>query len=235
MQYYLQGTLLQTDNAGALDLWATDGHSMHHATIADIPSIGGGGIVPADAVGIICGIGEKAADFAIMVSDRGWHAQAGAVRAWGKVIDGSFPNMKAVISQYKDWLDIVVIGKKDLTSALVIASCGADTSNKARSLIIRSEDESPVIIRGFKGATGIIIAGRAETEAKAISRSACAVSAGLITRALSALPAADVVLSSVIDGGVPALRIRPAQADAILQTEAIVMCMRATPEELADA
>ena len=230
-RYYLQGVYAQPGSE-ALDLWATDGHALHHAAIADLPNIGGGGIVPAEAATIICTIGEKASDFAIMVSDRGWHVRAGALRAWGKVIDGTFPDAKRLVAGFKGSRDVISIGNAELAAALTVATCGADTSaNKARSLIVKAKDGEPLVVRGARGASGIIAAGRAETETRAVAEAACAVSSALLTRALSAMQADDVILSA----GQDVLRLRPSQESAVVSSEAIVMCMRATPEEMADA
>ena len=235
-KFYLNGAYVQTGNAG-LDMWGTDGHSMHHVAMPDVPAFGPGGIVPSDAVPIICSLGEKAAEFAVMVSDRGWHAKAGPVRAWGKVIDGTFPDARRLLSGFEKngWGEIAAIAKDELSAALAVAACGADTtSGNARSLIIKSQDGEPIVIRGARGASGVIHAGRAETETRAKSAAACAVSSVLFARALTAIPAADVVVS-LVGGGESILRIRPSQESATMQAEAIVMGMRVSAQEMADA
>lgn len=230
-RYYLQGPCLK-EVAQGVDIWGTDGHSMHHARIPDLPAVGGGGILPSEAVGIICNMGEKASDLQVMISERGWHSQAGTVRAWGKVIDGSFPDMQRVIDGFKDWDDVLAAGKDEIAHALSIAACGADTTNKARSLIIRADAGTPAIVRGARGAAGIVSAGRAETETLAIGTILMAVSAELISRAVNAIPGQDIVLAR---SGDMAARVRPSQESAVYSTEAIVMGIRATEAELADA
>lgn len=231
VQYYLQGPFVQERGDG-LHIWGTDGHSMHHIALPGLPAIGGGGIVPADAVAIICQMGEKTADFGLMISERGWHAKAGLVRAWGKVIEGTFPDCQRVIDGFNAWGDFLVSGKDEIASALTVAACGADTTNKARSLIIKASEDEPVIVRGARGASGIISAGRAMTDTRANGTAAVCVSAELITRSIAAMPGEEIVIAAC---GETAVRVRPAQANAVSSAEAIIMGIRATEAEFADA
>lgn len=233
-QYYLNGPYLH-DDAGHLRICATDGHSMHTATLDGIPAIGGGGILPADAVGIICTICDKTATFAMMVNDRGWHIQSGSTRAWGKVIEGTFPDYQRVLKTFDGWTDFLPAAKDEVAQALSIAACGADTTNKAKSLVIKATEGQPVVVRGARGASGVVSAGRAETDTKSRSDVALSVSAELLARAIAAMPENDLVLSSVERYGASAVRVRPAQESATATLQAIVMGIRMSEAEMADA
>ena len=233
-RYYLNGPFLQEAD-GVVHVWGTDGHALHHAYLPGLARIGGGGILPMAATLIILGIAEKADAVSAMVCERGWHVTAGPVRAWGKVIEGTFPNARRVVDGFKGWREFVAAGQEEITSAITVATCGADTmANKARSLIIRAAEGEPVIMRGAKGAAGIIHAGRAEMEAKGRGPAAMCVSASLLSDSVKAMGVKEFVLSYTDRDGTSAILVEPSQKSAAIEMSALIMGIRASEEELAD-
>lgn len=232
-RYYLNGPFVQ-EYEGHVEVWGTDGHAMHHAVIPDLPTIGGGGIVPMGAVAMILAIAEKAGTAEVMICERGWTCKAGATAAWGKVIDGTFPDARRALAQFNGGLvEIATVTKADMTAALTMAACGADTLDKAaRGLVIRADTGKPIIVKGAKGASGVVAAGRAEMDARAKATAACAVSSALLSGALGVIGADDVTVW--IDGEGRAVWLEPAQQSATMRLEALVMGMRATESEMAD-
>jgi hypothetical protein len=233
-RYYLNGPYIQ-ERDGSVHVWGTDGHALHHAHLPGMTGIGGGGTLPMAATQIILGIAEKAETVHAMVCEHGWHVMAGPVRAWGKVIEGSFPDAMRVKDGFVGWQEFVVAGLDEITSAITVATCGTDTmANKARSLIIRADAGQPVIMRGAKGAAGIIHAGRAEMEASGKGHAAMCVSASLLSESVKAMAVKEFSLSYTDRDGTSAVLVTPAQKSAAIDMSALIMGIRATAEELAD-
>lgn len=235
-QRYLCGVGIVESNAGVC-MWGTNGHIMHRAAIADLPTIGGGGIVPSEAVATIAAMADKAEAVQAMISPRGWHVRVGQARAWGKVIDAPYPDCERVIASFSgETVAFLSAERADLSSALNVAICGAESANKARSLVILAEEGKPAILRGARGADGVISAGRAETEAVATADARTAISAQYLATSLGALPAA-VERVAVVSGSAqaPSIFLRPAQQSGVLDLSALIMGMHAPEAELADA
>lgn len=232
VRYYLKGVCLR--EGGGVEFWATNGHAMHMAMMPDLQTVGGGGIIPTDAVGVILSVSEKQDLVHLLVTDIGWHVVAGPVRAFGKVIDGTYPDCARVVASFKAGMsDVASLPKDDLAAAITVASIGADAgANKSRSMILRGIEGQPIIARGFKGIDGVLQAGRAETDARASATFSGVVNAAFLNAAITTMGAADIVLAYSEQG---AFHVRPAQDSATMQMFAIVMGIRASEEEMADA
>lgn len=232
VRFHISGVNFQ-ENPGQIDLWGTDGNVVHHAVIADIGSIGGGGTVPIAAVPIILGMADKADDVRFAISERGWHLECGSTRAWGKVIDGIYPNMSRVLEQFSGWNEVTIAGRDDISNAITVATCGADIeSNKATSIVVRAALDGPVVFRGRRGGAGVVHAGRAELEANGRKDFSGVVSSKYLIGALGGMKSDDFSLSSEVDGR--AMMVRPAQESAVLTMSAVIMAIRATEAEMAD-
>ena len=232
VRYYLNGPYLQETAEGAV-IWGTDGHALHRAELPGLPSCGGGAIIPKDAVSMILSICDKATEARVLVTGRGWMVSSGDLRAWGKVIDGSFPDCNRVLSGFKDWEGFIRIGKDELTSALTVAGCGSDTMEKrSKAMIIKGQEGAPLIVRGSKAASGVISAGRAETMTPCDGNAALCVSSELLRRAITAMGEPEIALAAA---GSTAIRAEPVQANSAVRKMALIMGIRASEQELADA
>jgi DNA polymerase-3 subunit beta len=236
MRYHIAGPNF-SEGVGCVDVWGTDGRSAHHAMIADLDAIGGGGTIPMEGAHVALAVADKAEDIAFMISERGWHLAAKGVRVWGKVIDAGYPDMAKVVSQFSGWRDVLVASKEDLTGAVNIATIGADQdSTKSRNIVLRASDGAPAILRGQKATSGVLHAGRAETDAEACGDFIGTISAKYLTGALGGIGCDDVVIEGAVDEADMgrAIRIRPAQKSNTLEMSALVMAMRVSMEEMAD-
>jgi len=232
VKYHIGGAHFR-EEAGSVDVWGTDGNVFHHASLADLGGIGGGGTVPLAAAAIILSIAEKAETIRFAISERGWHLEAGSIRAWGKVIDGIYPDMKRVASQFDGWEEFTIVGRDDIANAITVATCGSEAdSNKATSIVVRSADGGPVVFRGRRGGAGVVHAGRAELEALGRKNFSGVVSSRYLSGALSGMKNDDFSLACDADGR--GLRVEPAQKSATLTMSAVIMAIRASEAEMAD-
>jgi len=228
-RYYLQGVNLST-RGGVVEVHGTDGYGLHVAQLPDAPDIGKGGILPREAVALICDAAEGMDTVSLAISERGWTASVAGLRMWGKVIDGSFPDVWRVIEGFGRADPFLTAPEDDLAAAIRVATCGADeVRKKGRGLVFIAEPGQPVVIRGGKTASGVTAAGRAETAAEAIGSARFMLSSDLLARALPALKG-DVALSALAEGA----RVEPIQQDAHLNLSAVLMGIRASAEELQD-
>ncbi|WP_425070668.1 DNA polymerase III subunit beta [Sagittula sp. S175] len=228
-RYYLQGVNMTT-REGVVEAHGTDGYGLHVAQLPDAPIIGDGAILPRDAVALICDAAEGKDAVSLAVSARGWMFAVAGLRMWGKVIDGSFPDVWRVIEGFGQADPFAVTAEDDLATTLKVAACGADEiRKKGRGLVFIADPGKPIVIRGGKTVSGVTAAGRAETQAEAIGTARFMLSSDLLSRALPALKG-DIALSSLAEGA----RIEPAQQDAHLHLSAVLMGIRAADEELQD-
>lgn len=225
-----------SEGGGFVDVWGTDGKSAHRARIADLDGIGGGGTLPMSAAHVVLALADKAETIDFMICERGWHLMTEGRRVWGKVVESVYPDMERVIGQFNGWRDVATITRDDLTAAVSIATCGTEQdSTKSRNLVIRTAKDSPVIVRGHKVSTGVLHAGRAETEATGLSDFLGVVSSKYLTGATSGMKADDFLIEGAMEGEIAnAIRVKPAQASATLDLMALVMAQKANLGELAD-
>lgn len=223
------------EHGGAVDVWGTDGKAMHHARLAALPAIGGGATIPGAAVTIILGILDRAEDARAMVSDRGWHVLAGSVRAWGKVVDAKYPDMRQIVSKMGDFARIAVPSQDDLSGAITVATCGADSdSAKSRNVIVIADEGKPVVIRGQKGIAGVIHAGRAEMDETAKATARGVLASRLLVTAIAGMKGGEIAIDVGTVGTAAAFRLAPAQISATLEMSALIMSQRFSEAEMAD-
>lgn len=226
-QYYLCGVhLIPRD--GEIEMWGTDGKSAHHTIIAG--STGEAATIPNAAVSLILSITDADANVRFGASGSGWSLVTRDTRARGRVVDGSYPDMARVRGQFGAWADLMEIGADDLSSAISVATCGADDDgDKGLPIVLSASSGSPAVVRGQRGRSGVVHAGRAEVgEAKTDARAS--LDARYLTRAIKGLPNGRRFIQ-VCDS---AIRITPSQADAAGEMEAIIMGRRASDAEMAD-
>ncbi|QDP60532.1 MAG: putative beta sliding clamp [Prokaryotic dsDNA virus sp.] len=235
-RYYLCGAFF--DEADEyVTAWGTNGNVAHRAEMTGITTVGGGGIVPNAAALTILGVAEKQDTVKVIITDMGWSVDAGAVRVWGKVIDGTFPNMRQMMSQFPGWSNVATVDHAEMTNGIDVAGCGADIdSTKARSLILKCEQGGGIILRGGRPIGGVLHAGRAEVDASVTASFAGSFNAKLIRDAMVGLKVNTIAIDRAEAGGrdIDAIQIKPAQADATVQMSATILGMRATEAELAD-
>jgi hypothetical protein len=223
------------EHDGAVEAWGTDGKAMHHARLSALTSIGGGATIPAAAVTIILGILEKAEEGKAIVTERGWHVRAGGVRAWGKVVDGKFPNVRRVVEGLGEMIKVIAPTQDDLSGAITVATCGADSdSTKSRNVILIAETGKPVVVRGQKGIAGVIHAGRAEIDCPAEIDARGVLSSRLLIAALAGMRGGEVVIERGGLGDSAVFRLSPSQNSATLQMSALIMSQRYSEAEMAD-
>jgi len=237
VRYHIAGPNI-SEKPGQVDFWGTDGKSAHHATLHGIDAIGGGGTLPMSAAMVILAAAEKAESVAFMICARGWHLATPGLRLWGKVIDGQYPDMERVISQFEDWSEITIAANDDLSAALSVASCGAEQdSGKSRNLILRAREGEPIVLRGQKAMGGVLAAGRAEMEAEGQMEFAGAISAKYLSAAVAGIPEKDLAIEGCVQEGSAigkAIRVKPAQSSNTLDMSALIMALRVSEAEMAD-
>lgn len=225
LRFTLAGVHL-AEKDGDTHFWGTDGRGLHHAVITS-STIGGATIPVAGCAAIIAMI-DGASDAQFAITDRGWHCVTGWVRAWGKVIDGAYPDMTKVYDQFPDW-DMIAgdLAAADINDALSMATIGTDRdSQKARNVIVKVSD-GVIAMRGHKGSGGVIAAGRAEIDCDTASTFGAILNADKIKRAVSGL--SGKVSMTCCENR--AIRFCPEDSDGM---EAVIMTMSAMPGELAD-
>jgi DNA polymerase III sliding clamp (beta) subunit (PCNA family) len=229
-RYYLQGPFVQ-ETGDDVTIWGTDGHAMHRAVLPQMPKLGSA-ILPMGAVNIILTMADKADELRMRLSDNGWAAQVAGLRAWGKVIEGTFPDCQRIMDSVTDLTEIAVSPRDDFANALSVAACGAEiVDEKTKGLIIKAVTGQPIIVRGGRAAADVTQAGRAEMEAEARGDAAFRISSLLLSQAVNALGAEDIAL--LYNGDLSAI-LEPVQQSATINLRALVMGMRASEAELAD-
>lgn len=230
-KFFLQGVYVTTRNDG-IEMCGTDGYGMHLAKLPDAPSIGAGAILPREAVAFITSACDDRDTVTLLAQEQGWMCAAGAVRAWGKVIDGSFPDYRKVIEGFGDEGTFVSAPIEDVDEAIKVATVGTDeVRKKGRPLVFIAQAGEPIVIRGGKAVAGVSAAGRAEMETPATADARFCVSSDLLARVLPGLKG-DITLSNLKGG--EGVRVAPAQGDAHLSLSATIMGIRMSAEELQD-
>jgi len=235
-RYYLVGAFFD-ESEGDVTAWGTNGNVAHRAEMTGVATVGGGGIVPTAAAITILSVAEKCDTVKALVTEMGWCVDAGLVRVWGKVIDGKFPNMRQMMAQFPSWSEIASVDHAEMTNGIDVAGCGADVdSTKSRSLILKCDTETGIILRGGRPIGGVLHAGRSEVDAKVTSDFAGSFNAKYIRDALVGLKVNSIVIDRASADGrdLDAIQIKPAQADAMIQMSATILGMRASEEDLAD-
>lgn len=231
-RYYLRGVFFDEADPD-LNMWGTNGHIASRAVLADVETVGGGGILPLDSVHLLLQIAQKAETLHLNISERGWSAAVGTVRVWGKVVDGSFPDMRRMLTQFADWSDAATIDMDRVQYGLSVGAVGSSTmSDKANKIIIKSLGEDAIIFRGGTPANGVREPGRAEVDASIKSEFAFALNAKYLTAALTGVDAdSKLTIRSASGGG---MQIEPSQSSLTTKLTSVVLPMRVAPEELAD-
>ena len=230
-RYYLRGVYVEETPHG-LEYWGTDGHALHHAATEGSASIGGGGIIPTEAVNIITSIADRQETVGLLVCATGWSISAAGVRAFGKVIDATYPDVRRVVKGFGDWAEVAVVAKDDIMATLAIAACGGnDAPGGSRQIVIRGTVDSKIVIFGQGARSGVISAGRAETEALAKSDFSGCVNSKLLAAAMSGIEADSIAIHRCSI----AWMVQAAQASATTSMTGYVMAIRANEEEMSDA
>ena len=222
---------------GDVVAWGTNGNVAHMAKLSGVPSVGGGGIVPTAAALTILGVAERLETVKVIITNMGWSVDAGLVRVWGKVIDGKFPDMRKMMAQFPEWSAVASVDHAEMTGGIDVAGCGADVdSTKARSLVLKCDPGSGIILRGGRPIGGVLHAGRAEVDASVNGSFAGSFNAKSIRDAMVGLKVDRIAIDRATASGrdLDAIQIRPAQSDAAVQMSATIIGMRATEAELAD-
>lgn len=231
VRYHIAGVnVSETD--GDVTLWGTDGNSAHRAVLVGVPAIGGGATLPIMAAQTVLAMADKHDAMRFMISERGWHLTSGAMRAWGKVIDGQYPSMGGVVAQFGEWRPLAVSSRADLTAAIGIATIGTERdSNKAHNVALVADPGAKMVIKGFKASSGVTNAGYAEMEVEGRERFAAPVSAKYLSAALAGITGDEIALFCAGEGRT-AIQVRPAQGSVSLTLEATIMTQRASLAEM---
>lgn len=231
-RYHIAGTNI-SERDGDVHVWGTDGHSAHHAIIADLPGIGGGATLPIAAANVALSVADKRETIRFMISDRGWHMARDGMRVWGKVVDGTFPDMDRVTSQFDGWEEVVTATRDDLSGAISVATVGAEQdSDKSRNVVIHARAGHPVAIKGFKASTGVTQAGYAEIEIDAKSDFAAPISAKYLGAAIAGMDDDEVSIFGCDANGRCGIKVTPAQSSATLTLSATILALRASAAQM---
>lgn len=231
-RYYLRGVFFDEVDPD-LNLWGTNGHIASRAVLSGVETVGGGGILPFDAVHILLSIAQKAELINFNISDRGWSAAIGSTRVWGKVVDGVFPDMRRMMDQFPSWSDVATIDMDRVQYGLSVGAVGSSKmSDKANKIIIKSLGDDAMIFRGGNPASGVGEPGRAEVDASIKSDFAFAANAKYLTAALTGLDADSKLTVRLADAA--AMQIEPSQSSVTAQLTSLILPMRVSHVELAD-
>lgn len=231
-RYYLAGVNMSEREDG-VHAWGTDGKSAHKAIIHGATEIGGGATLPIAAANVALSVADKRDVIRFMIGGKGWHLARDGMRIWGKVIDGSYPDMDRVIGQFENWQEILTIPRDELSDAISIATVGAEQdSDKSRNVVLHARIGKPMAIKGFKASIGVTQAGYAEVETEAKSEFASPVSAKLLTAAIAGMDGDGISIFGCNEEGRPAIKVTPAQESATLSLTAIALGLRASVEQM---
>lgn len=223
---------------GATVFWGTNGKAAHRAKIADLPNIGDGATLPIGGARVILSIGADQDRAQILICDRGWVIEVPNLRAWGKVTEDRFPDMSRVVAQFGQWDEIALASGNDISGAVQVATCGAETdSAKSRNLIIKCVNGGDMIIQGQKAIGGVSQPGRAEVRDAARDDFVCVISERFVSAAIAGMGAPDLVVEGCKEDGGDigrAIRIIPAQESDILEMSALIMAQRTSQAEVAN-
>lgn len=225
VRYHIAGAHLATLN-GTTHAWGTDGKSVHHVAMPEIPGIGAA-TIPVAACAVVVAMLDGADTAQMGLGENGWHIVTPGVTAWGKVIDGGYPDMQSVLKQFKDWSDMVPqVRASDLVEAVDMASIGADRdSTRARNVVVKAGDG--ITIRGHKGTSGVMSAGRATLDCAAVPGFGAILNGDKMRAAANGLGG----MLTITQSDSKAIRIIGADMP---DAEAIIMAMPAMQQELAD-
>lgn len=231
-RFNLRGVFFDQEDTD-LNLWGTNGHIASRCILTDVPEIGGGGILPTEAVQILLSIAAKAKTISININKKGWSATVGGSRVWGKVIDGAFPDMRRMLGQFKTWSDAATIDMDRIQYGLTVGAVGSTTmSDKVNKIILKSLGDDAIIFRGGTAASGVGEPGRAEVDASIKAAFAYAVNAKYLTAALTGVdPDSKLTIRSADGQG---MQIEPSQSSAVAQMTSVILPMRVSDQELAD-
>lgn len=225
VRYHIAGAHMSSED-GMTHAWGTDGKSVHHVALPEISGIGAA-TIPVAACAVVVAMLDGADTAQMGLGEKGWHIVTPGVTAWGKVIDGGYPDMQRVLKQFKEWADMVPqVRASDLVEAVDMASIGADRdSTRARNVVVKVNDG--VTIRGHKGASGVMSAGRATLDCDAVQGFGAILNGDKLRAAANGLGG----MLTITHSDSKAIRIISADmADA----ESIIMAMPAMQQELAD-
>lgn len=228
----MRGVLVR-DHGGHVEMWATDGGSAHHAKLPELPTIGGGGVFPSEAIDAILPVADRADTVSVAITDRGWQIAARGTRLWGKVVDGSFPDMHRMAAQFDEWEEVATAEYTDLASALGVASCGTEQdSGKSRNLVIRADVGGPILMRGHKPQGGVVEAGTAEVPVEAKASFAGVVSGKYFSAAVNMGADHVTLMWCGREDARQAVRVVEAQPSATLELSSLMMTMRVPEGQL---
>lgn len=235
VQYHLTGAAFLEYDEGVI-AWGTDGKVAHKAAISDLKTLGGGGIIPAQAAQTILSVAEKASTVKALICERGWGVETDKCRVWGKVIDAQYPDMQKMMSQFSSWDDLASLEHADISAGIEVAGCGADVdSTKSRSVIINCKKGDPLVLRGGRPAGGVRYPGRAEVDADVQSDFAGAFNSVYLRNAMTGLKVDRVSLRfTEIRDGDKIISVSPAQISNSIEMSAVIFGMRVPDAELAD-
>ena len=135
--------------------------------------------------------------------------------------------MQSVLKQFKAWSDMVPqVRVSDLVEAVDMASIGADRdSTRARNVVVKAGDG--ITIRGHKGTSGVMSAGRATLDCAAVPGFGAILNGDKMRAAANGLGG----MLTITQSDSKAIRIIGADMP---DAEAIIMAMPAMQQELAD-
>lgn len=222
-RYYLQGVSFDNDDPD-LTLWGTNGHCMHRATLPGMGSKEWAGILHRDAVQSILAVSAKVETIHFFITEKGWGAIAGPTRMWGKVIDGTFPDVRRVTSGASSFAEVASVEVQDLTNGVAVASVGSNVGSERSLTIALRGDGDTLTINGVHPSSdgGVRDAGQAEVDASIREPFFAGLNAKYLTAALTGFGGERVKIRASNEMFV----VEPAQDSATSQFTSLIMQIR---------
>lgn len=229
VRYFLRGVCLTPCGEG-MKVYGTDGNRAHMVTLPDM-TVECAGIVPSEAVPLLTSIMSKVPGAQFGLSENKWMIDAGSVRAWGKLIEGTYPDIEKAMD--RAFLDIGFASLDDLSGALGVAETGASLFDKTKSRQIIMQCDERFQIRGWRPGAALRKTARFDFDGDMKAKAAMCLSSSYLAAAVQGMPDGDVAVEMEVDDDhiASVMAVEPREQSAVLGMRAVIMGHRIQPQE----
>lgn len=224
-RHYLRGVYVHDDGENGAAAVATDGHCLHLARMPGA-TIGGAAILPARAVPIVAEAAASGQNVSFGVTPNLWCVECDGFRAWGSVVDGSFPNYAAILAG--DRTEIALVDRQAMAEAVETAQAGADKAPGGVPVVLDCA-AGEITARALRAGSKLAKPASATIECDGRAPLLAAINGGYLNETLRAVGGARVALLS----RGPAIEVEPVEQTPLLRLRAVIMVVRASERELA--
>jgi DNA polymerase-3 subunit beta len=221
-RYYLNGVSFQTDDDGDLTLYGTNGHIAHRSIIEGF-DVAMSGIVPNAACDLLVAWLAKHKQSATRADESGWFVSAPGRAMWGKMVDGTFPDITRIIPSRGSLSLAFEADAADMRAAVSIAMCGQE-ARAVCSVIEAKAEDTVVLVRGADGSHLTPAPGSDEVDATVAASFKIGVNMKYLTASMAAV--GDGRVSFYITGAGDPFCVEPSSADDAVKYFAVVMPIR---------